>query len=259
MNKKITALLCSLAFGLCTAGTAGAQGSPPWRIVPVDIWTCNFTDGNDMSDLDDWVDRFNAWADEQEDDTYAAWTMTPAYFGPDQQWDFLWLGAWQDGNAMGQGWDLWNGTNDGLMNRFLAMASCDAHGNFASAAYRIPDDYDASGSGVLAVSDCKIHDGANSTAVDRATRQWVDVLDQEGSNLAMFHWYPVFGGGAADFDYKEVTVYNNYADLGADYERMGNGGLYQQGQALLEHLVSCDDARVYNVQNRRYVDLRGGQ
>jgi hypothetical protein len=212
-----------------------------------------------MGDLDDWVDKFNAWADEQEDDTYAAWTLTPSYWGPNQTFDFIWLGVWKDANEMGQGWDLWNETNDGLMQEFLAITSCDAHNNMASAAYRLPEGMDNSGTGVLTVSDCKRKHGVPGTAVDRAMRQWADILDEAGSNAAIYHWYPIFGGGGTEFDYKEVTAYQNYSDLGAHYERMGNGGLFRQSQALFDHLVQCDDARVYSVQNRRFVDVRAGQ
>jgi hypothetical protein len=212
-----------------------------------------------MGDLDDWVDKFNAWADEQETDTYVAWTLTPSYYGPNQDFDFIWLGAWTDANAMGQGWDSFNATNDGLMQELQSITTCDSHTNMASAAYRLPEGMDNSGTGVLTVSDCKRKHGVPATAVDRAMRQWADVLDEAGSKGAMYHWYPVFGGGDAEFDYKEVAAYQNYADLGADYERMGNGGLFRQGQALFEHLVQCDDARVYNVQNRRFVDIRAGQ
>ena len=36
-------------------------------------------------------------------DDYAAWTLTKSYYGPEQEFDVIWLGAWTDGNAMGMG------------------------------------------------------------------------------------------------------------------------------------------------------------
>ena len=259
MNKKMAALVASALLTIAGTTSVLAQGSPPWVIVPVDMWACNLNDGQDMGDLDDWVDNFNEWSDEQNINDYAAWTLTPSYFGPNQQFDLLWLGAWLDGNAMGQGWDLWNATNDGLMDEFQSILSCNVHGNFGSAAYRLPAGVDNSGDGVITISDCKRHHGVPGSAVNDAMRQWVDVLDESGSNAAIYHWYPIFGGGGADFDYKQATSYQNYADLGADYERMGNGGLFRQNQALLDHLVECDAARVYNAQSRRFIDVRPDQ
>ncbi len=260
MKNKISALILGVLLASFWTTGASAQGSPPWRIVPVDLWTCSFNDRQDMGDLDSWVSRFNDWADEQEENTYAAWTLTSAYWGVNQvEWDFIWLGAWTDANAMGQGWDSWNATNEGLMADFSEISSCDNHSNFASAAYRLPETEGTPESGVMTISDCKLRHGVPFSAIDRATRQWVGVLDNAGSTAALYHWYPVFGGGAADFDFKAVYAYENYSELGAAYERMGNGGLFEESQALFDHLVECDAARVYDARSRRYIDVRAGQ
>ena len=260
MKNKVSAFLIGILLVSAWSGGASAKGSPPWKIVPVDLWTCSFNDRQDMGDLDNWVSRFNNWADEQEDNTYVAWTMTSSYWGANQTgWDFLWLGVWTDANAMGQGWDSWNATNEGLMSDFAAISSCDNHGNFASAAYRLPQNDGTPQSGVLTVSDCKLRHGVPFSAVDGAMRRWVGVLDNAGSRAALYHWYPVFGGGGEEFDYKEVYAYENYSELGADYERRGNGRLFEQSQALFDHLVDCDSARVYDVKSRRWVDVRADQ
>lgn len=259
MKKQLSMLFASTLLTLCGASVALAQGSPPWAVVPVDMWACNFNDRQDMGDLDDWVDKFNAWADAQEDNSYAAWTLTPMYYGPNQQFDLIWLGAWTNGNTMGEGWDLWNATNDGLMNEFQSIVSCSAHGNFGSVAYRLPEGMGTPESAVLAISDCKRNHGVSAAPVGQATRQWVDVLDEAGSKVAIYHWYPIFGGGGEEFDYKSVTAFANYTDVGAHYELMTNGRLFQQSSSLFGHLQDCDSARVYNAKVRRYVDVRAGQ
>lgn len=260
MNNRVSAFLAGVLLGIVCSNSASAQGSPPWRIVPVDLWTCSFNDRQEMGDLDRWVARFNDWADGQEENTYAAWTLTSSYWGADQtEWDFIWLGVWTDANAMGQGWDNWNATNEGLMSDFTEISSCSNHSNFASAAYRLPQNGGTPESAILTVSDCKLKHGVPFTAVDRAMRQWARVLDESGSNSAIYHWYPVYGGGGEEFDFKEVYAYENYAELGADYERMGNGRLFEQSQALFGHLVECDSARVYDARSRRWVDVRAGQ
>jgi uncharacterized membrane protein YkvA (DUF1232 family) len=259
MNNKIIAFATGGLLVLAALNSALAQDAGQRSLVSVDLWACSFNDRQDMGDLDDWVDKFNAWLEENDSPDYAAWTLTPAYWGPNQNFNFIWLGVWPNGNAMGQGWDQWNAGNGGLMDEFLAISTCSAHNNFASIAHRLPEGLDNSGNGVLAISDCKVADGTPQGAVGRAMRQWVNVLNEAESNAAIYHWFPVFGGGGANFDFKEVTAYQNYTDLGADYERMGNGGLVRQKRGLLGHLAQCDEARVYNSQSRRFIDVRAGQ
>ena len=257
MRIRLTAVLAGMVIAFLGTSSAFADGMPPWRIVPVDIWSCSFNDRKDMGDLDAWVERWNRWSDDQGDSTYAAWTLTPMYYGPGQTFDFLWLGAWKDGNAMGAGWDAWMATNDGLMDDFMEIASCDVHANLASGAFRLPDEMDMSGGGVILISDCKQMKGASDMAVGHAMERWVAALDAAGVKNAIYQWWPVFGGGDADFDFKRVEVFQNYTDLGAMYEMMGNGGLYQKYQAILDPVTRCDESRIYNATSRRFVNVRG--
>ena len=258
MKNRVTAVTAGMLVMLLGATSAVADGMPPWKLVPVDVWTCSFNDRKDMGDLDEWVVKFNRWADTQEDDSYAAWTLTPMYYGAGQEFDFVWLGAWKDARAMGSGWDSWNATNGGLMQEFLSISSCNEHSNLVSGAFRLPDDVDMSSNGVIMISDCDQMDGAADEAVGNAMAQWVDILDEAGAKNAIYHWWPVFGGGDAGYDHKLVEVFQNYTDFGEYYEMMGNGGMYQKSRALMGHLVQCDEARVYNATSRRFVQLRGG-
>lgn len=259
MKKTLYALLASAILTILGTGSAFAQGAPPWVIVPADVWACSYNERQDAGDLDGWVARWNAWADGRGMDYYAAWMLTPSYYGPNQEFDFLWLGVSTNGHTLGQGTDEFARDAGDLNDDLWEIISCDAHTNFASAAYRLPEGMDNTDTGVLTVADCSRHDGANQAAVDRAMRLWADAIDEAGSRAAMYHWYPVFGGGGETFDFKWVEAYQNYADLGADYERMGNGMLFARWQQLFDHLIECDSARVYNVQNRRFVDVRAGQ
>ncbi len=256
MKKKLPLSACTVLTVLLGTSAAFGQGSPPWKIVPVEIYACEFNERQDADDLNGWIARWNRWADSNSVDTYAAWTLTPFYYTTEQEFDFLWLGAATDGNAMGAGTDLWLSTGSELNEDLLEIVSCGAHIGLASAAYRVPAGLDNSQTGVITMSDCVLHDGVRFPALDSAARAWADVVDGAGSKVALYHWYPVYGGGDADFDFKWIEAYQNYSDLGADYERMGNGRLFEQYQSLFSHLMDCDDARVYNAQNRRYVQLR---
>ncbi|MBT8071565.1 MAG: hypothetical protein KJO80_14120 [Gammaproteobacteria bacterium] len=77
-----------------------------------------------------------------------------------------------------------------------------------------------------------------------------------GSDAAIFHWFPVYGGGKEDFDYKWLEAHASMTEIGADFERYGNGGGWRVRGALMSHLVSCDSRRAYVAQSRRFVQLR---
>ena len=107
--------VCSLAMA-AGAGTVIAQDdqAEPPKIVPVEIYVCNYHDGKGPADLDGWSTKWNAWADGQAMAPYSAYTMTPFYYGPDQDFDFLWLGVSPDAASMGRAQDAWLSSSGSL-------------------------------------------------------------------------------------------------------------------------------------------------
>ncbi len=259
MNRLVT-LLCtgSLTLGI---GSALAQDDEPAlvlasKIVPVDILACSYNDGQGPADMDRAVAGWTAYMDDKGIDTYAAWTLEKYYTGPDQGFDFLWLGAWTDGNAMGSGTDLWLSTGGEHIANFARVADCATHVSAASINYKLPEGGTPANS-VLTFSNCNISEGQSYAAIARGTEAWVDVLTKSGSNAAIYHWFPVYGGGGENRpDYQLVTAYENYTELGADFERFTNGELFRQSNALLADLVDCDVTRVYNATSRRAAQIR---
>ena len=77
---KRTLILTVLA-GLLTAAAAGpalaAEHGDGIKVIPVDIWACTYNEGKGPADLDAATAKWNAWADSQGMDDYAAWTLTP--------------------------------------------------------------------------------------------------------------------------------------------------------------------------------------
>ena len=53
--------------------------------IPVELFACTYNDRKDSGDLDDVVDKWNAHLDKNGTDSYAAWTLTPDYYGPNQE------------------------------------------------------------------------------------------------------------------------------------------------------------------------------
>ena len=254
--KKI--LISSFVTGcvfLAGSGTVLAQDDA-MRIVPVELFACTYNDGKGSKDLDKVVDKWNAWADKNGVDDYAAWTLTPYYFGSEQEFDVIWLGAGKDAIALGKIQDAYVAENAGLHDAFSEVLTCDGHSNFASFNFKAAPKGATPANSVLTFSDCTYEEGATFSAVKAAMTEWSQHMNDAGSTAAIFHWYPAYGGGGEDFSFKQITAYKNLAELGADYERYGNGGGFVTRSRLLGHLVDCDSNRAYLAQNRRFVQLR---
>jgi hypothetical protein len=226
------------------------------HVIPVELFTCSYNDGKGSGDLDKVIDKWNAWADKNAIDDYAAWTLTPYYFGPDQDFDVIWLGAGKDAVALGKAQDSYIAETDGLHAAFNEVLSCDAHSNFASINYKALPEGPTPVNSVLTFSDCSYKDGATFASLGAAMKEWSKYLSDAGSEAAIFHWYPMYGGGDEDYSFKWLEAYENLAGLGADYEIFGNGGGYVNSGRLMGHLVSCDSTRAYLVKSRRSAQLR---
>ena len=253
-NISITSVAACLVF-LAGPGTVSAQDDLG-RVIPVELFACTYNDGKDAGDLDGVIAKWNKWADKTGMDDYAAWTLTPYYFGPDQEFDVIWLGAGKDAVALGKAQDAYNAEDAGLHAAFNEVLSCDAHANFASLNYKASPDGATPSNSVLTFSDCKYKDGANFSRLSAAMGEWSQHLSDTGSSASIFHWYPVYGGGGEKFDFKWIEAFKNLAELGVDYESMGNGGSYATNGKLLGHLVDCDSSRAYLAKNRRFTQLR---
>lgn len=257
--KRIATTVCATVFAV-SMGSAIAQDNEPRlelasKIVPVEMYACQYNDGQGPSDLDKAVESFTDYMDENDVDNYAAWTLSKVYSGPAQEFDFLWLGAWTDGNAMGTGTDRLYATGGEMLGEFAKVAQCGAHVARASINYKLPEG-GTPASGVMTFSNCNIEEGQSYPAIAEATRTWAGILADAGSQAAIYHWFPIFGPGGDSPDFTIIQSYPNHTELGADVERRTNGELFRDSNRLFGDLMDCDVARVYNATNRRAAKLR---
>ncbi len=253
---SISTFLAGLTF-LIGVGPVSAQDDG-FKVIPVELYACTYNDGKDSDDLDAVIDKWNEWADDRGWDDYAAWTLTPYYFGPGDNagLDVIWMGAGKDAVALGSRQDEYMANSGGLNDDFVEVMTCGSHANFASINYKAPPQGATPANSVLTFSDCSYEKGANFAAVGAAMGEWGQHLTGGGSTAGMWNWYPAYGGGGEQFDFKLLQAYENLATLGADYERYSNGRGFVTRGRLLGHLVSCDASRAYLAQSRRFVQLR---
>jgi hypothetical protein len=256
MNRMVAG--SAAVFALLFAGSAFAQVSADGmgKILPVEMFVCNYKDGQDEGDLNKAIDRWTAYMDGNNTTNYAAWTLTPYFYGVEQAFDFIWMGAYADGNAMGGGIDQYLREGGDIDADFAKVADCGAHIMLTSAMYKAPADGETPTTGVISMMNCELNEGKRYSDIKKAEIEWADYLTSNGSSGGYWHWFPTYGGGDSDFDYKVVFAYDNFTELGADLERGMNGGGRETSQKIFGNIDDCDDARVYLATSRRAAQLR---
>ncbi len=230
------------------AAIADEHGDGP-TAYPVELYACNYLEGKGPADLDKATAEFNAWADKQKLTDYSAYTLTPFYMGPEQDFDYVWLGTSPSAEAMGRAQDNWLATGQKGAAAFAAMSSCDAHGNFAALPFKAPPDEQRS-SFVLSFSDCSMPDGVTFGDVAPALGEWAEYRTSHGSEAGMWVLFPAYGGGGEEFDFKFVAGNASLAEQGKDWDQYAKEG-WKKAEELFTGKLECDSARVYVGTTRR--------
>lgn len=258
MKKILKAISVVAAFVPLAMGSAMAQVSEEGmgKVLPVELFACSYNDGKDEGDLNRVITRWTRWMDERNNDDYAAWTLTPYHYGPDQEFDMIWMGAFTDGNAMGAGVDQYFAEGGDINDAFEEVITCGAHIGLASAMYKSPPNNETPESSIITMMDCELNEGNRYSDIKAAELAWAKHMTSAGSTAGTFHWSPIYGGGDAEYDYKVVNAYENYTELGADWERFSNGGGREASTEIFDDIDECDDARVYIATSIRAAQLR---
>jgi hypothetical protein len=243
-----SSLLLSSGIAFADSHESSAEGPDP--ATPVEIFPCTFNDGKGPSDLDKVVEKWNAWADEQNLQDYSAWTLVPYYSGPDQEFDVLWLGGSPSAKALGRAQDRWLATGGDVMDEFNKLWTCSAHSNFAALEYKTPPEREDKSHIVVSFSDCTMNDGMTFGDISPALSEWSAYRAGHGSTSGMWVFFPAYGGGSEDFDFKFISAWQNLEDQGADYDQYAESG-WVKGDELFAGKLDCDSSRVYLGTNRR--------
>jgi len=196
-----------------------------------------------QSDLDKVIKNWNEWTNKNNPEPYSAWVLSADYNSTNYAFDIGWLGVWDDGNAMGRGSDIWFDKGAKQAAAFAEILTCAAHNNYASEQIKKGTAEDGS-SAVIRFSDCKVKQGKSMKDAVNGLKAWASYWEEQGSKSSQWVFYPVFGEDV-DYDLKRVEAHSIYAELGADYERYGNGGGFMRSQELLDGLLDCGVSRVY--------------
>lgn len=236
------------AFGLSTA-VAQEEGQIE-AATPIEIYACNYNEGMSAADLDAVTAKWNRWADKQKLNDYSAWTLVPFYSGPEQEFDYLWLGGSPTAKALGRAQDDWLATGGKVQEEFENVGPCNAHGNFAALQLKEPPERRNPSNIVISFSDCNFNEGTSFGDVAPALSAWAEYRTAHGSTAGMWALFPAYGGGGEEFDFKFVASYANYEEQGVDWDQYSQGG-YQKAEEIFADMLDCDSSRVYSATNRR--------
>lgn len=247
----ITCAAISLAAGLA-ALPAIADNHASMTAEPVEIFACNFADGKTGKDLDKVVANFNKWADGVGMNDYTAWTLTPYYSTPDQDFDILWLGHAPKAASLGMNQDRWLATGGDVQDEFNGVIPCHTHANMASLMFKAPPERENPPDNVvISFSDCNMADGMDfSDDIAPALEEWATYRGENGSTGGMWIMFPAYGGGDEDFDFKWVSGYRTLEEQGKDWDQYAEAGWAKAGE-LFGGKLECDSSRVYLATNRR--------
>lgn len=218
---------------------------------PVEIFACTFNDGMGPADLKGPIDKLNSWADKRNWTEYSAWTLMKHYAGAAQEFDFLWVGVSPSAKALGRMQDQYLAEGTKVQDAFNEVSTCGAHGNFASLTIQQPPERTLDNL-VVSFSDCNMADGMLFGDVYPALDEWGKYRKSHGSKAGMWVWFPAYGDGASDFDFKLITAYGNLEEQGEDWDQYSAAG-WEKAAELFPGKLKCDTSRVYLATNHRRI------
>ena len=242
MKKLLLGVLAMVLTPLAGLNVAAAQDGSPPNFRPVELWACSFRDGKDQDDMNDVYDGLREGA---TDAPYAAYQLIP-YFAGDlaAQFDFIYIGVWESGAAMGP--DV-----DNYLSNVAADIGWEETVECVSALYastRIeapPDEPPEDGNFVLTISDCNVAHGRTTAQAMGALNRFNDYRVANGMTVPTIAWFSVFGGGDAEFDFKLLHVFENVTGVGNWFQWSVDNAAYRVSGDMMEGLVSCDESRMY--------------
>lgn len=256
MKKFLTALMPGgllLSMGMVFADQHEGEAMEPNIATPLEMFACKYNEGKDAADANAVIKKFNAWADKQGIKDYAAWTLVPYYSSSEQDFDVLWLGTSEKAKTLGRIQDNWLATGGPVADMFAELWSCDTHAAFSVLRMKQPPKRDNPSNIVISFSDCNTMGDTTFDDLYMPLIEWGKYMEQHGSKSGMWVFFPTYGGGGEEFDFKFVDAFQNLEDLGADWDHMNEKG-WQKANELFAGKVRCDSSRSYLATSRRMAD-----
>jgi hypothetical protein len=246
----VASVAVMMSSGIAVADSHEGDAEEANVASPMEMYSCTYNEGKGPADLDAATMKFNAWADKQGIDDYSAWTLVPFYSSPEQEFDVLWFGASDKAKALGRVQDLWLATGSKESEAFAAVMNCDTHAAFAVLMMKQPPESEDESDFVVTFSDCNIAEGMTFDDLYMPIKEWGEYKAENGSTAGHWVFFPSYGGGNEDYDFKWVSTADSFESLGANWDQFSESG-WQKANELFRGKLSCDSSRVYVASTRR--------
>jgi hypothetical protein len=244
MNSRIAFSVLSALTSLVLVSAASAQEQAAEPTPIVEIFGCNYKDGNDFADLEAVTARWNEFSDRTNVTDYTAFLARPYLHSDQLTYDVLWLGAWPNGTAMGASEAVWFAEGGEVGEQFDAVIDCPAHAQYAEVVIGAPEG--ATPEAPVAVfSDCTVREGRTVDEAIAALGQWREYLVENGVNEFNAVFFPIAGEEPdATYDFKSIEGYETIQSYGRALDVVTRGG-YMRADELFGRLLECNSPRVY--------------
>lgn len=242
MKKLILAAFAAALTILTVVPGAFAQDNRP-GVFPIEMWACTFKDRKDQDDMDAVYEQIDA----ESDAAYGAWQLNPWMAGDlNQQFDFLYIGAWASGNVMGADVaNLFSGDSESSES-WDETVDCTSFLYTGIDIQQTPNEED--GHYFVTLSDCRAGKGVSNGQAVNGIRRFNDYLVENGLTVGTDVWFPVHGNGDAEFDFKLVHVYTGPEQWGDAWQWRVNNQAFQARRNYMNGVVSCDESRLYSTR-----------
>lgn len=253
MKKYLTVLIPAgllLSLGIVSADQHEGGEMEPNVATPIEMFACSYNEGKGPADLEVAIKKWNAFADRNGIEDYSAWTLVPYYSSPEQDFDVLWLGGSEKAKDLGRIQDTWLSKGKKEQEAFAEVINCGTHAGYSVLQMKAPPKRENPANVVISFSDCNTTENATFDDMYMPLIEWGKYRGENGSTGGMWVFFPAFGGGGEDFEFKWVTAYQNLEDMGADWDQFSAGG-WQKANELFDGKLACDSSRTYIATNRR--------
>lgn len=252
--KSILSAIVSFGLVLCCgcvlADSHEAAADEANVARPVEMYACKYNKGKGPADLDAAVKQFNTWADKNGIEDYFAYTLVPFYASSEQDFDVIWLAGSPKARTMGKIQDTWLAKGGKAQQGFNDVWSCDTHAAYSALQMKEPPKRENPANVVLSFSDCNTAEGTTFGDMYLPLIEWGQYLTEHGSTAGNWVFFPAFGGGGEEFEFKFVESNQNLEALGADWDHFNESG-WQKVEELFAGKLHCDSSRTYLATSRR--------
>ncbi len=256
MNGRKLFLSAVLLVCVCLPGVAFAQGEdegPGVTLWPLEIYGCEFREGQGWAELRDVTAKWNAWMDEGGQNDYWAYLLAPHYRSQQLTFDVLWVGGWASGATMATSLEHWVTGGGELNAEFGRVVDCTAVVNFATLELATPNE--PQDAGPVEFSDCVVAEGREFSEAFAAVQAWIAYQVEQGIEENHFMLFPAYGESSdSEYDFKWVSS-SSWATLGASYDQFGTGGGWRKANELFDGLLECDSSRLYQATRVRSMQM----